>query len=214
MVDEYGLFHLSRLEAEPKLKELAEAFRTRQEALETKGNAFKQAHKAISAFEAQMVKADYDMDNALRDLYFSKLAACGNNKKDPAILKWFPDGLTALVRCGFEEEAGKVAALIGILAETPDDPVVVKVLPNLKAMLDVYLKSVASLRSAVTAAGNMWELLEAEKVNWVVAYSKSYADVLAFHQGNKKATDTFFKKASKPKKSDGGEDAKKETPKT
>ena len=203
MVDEFGVFHLSRLEAEPKTKDLADAFRQRQEALETKGNAFNQAHKTISAFEAQMVKADYDMDNTVRDLYFSKLAACGNNKKDPAILKWFPDGLTELIRCGFEEEAGKVAALIDILSETPDDPVVARVLPNLKAMLETYQKSIAGLKAAITAASNAWELVEAEKINWLVAYSKSYGDVLSALNGDKRSADTFFKKVSKPKKDDG-----------
>jgi hypothetical protein len=185
------------------MKQLAKSFSTRQEELERKGNAFNQAQRTISALEAQMVKADYDLDDTVRDLYFSKLGACGNNKKDPAILRWFPDGLTDIIRCSFDEEAGKVAALIGVLSETPDDPVVARVLPNLKAMLETYNRSNEALKAAITAASNAWQLVEAEKINWLVAYSKSYGDVLAALEGDKRAADTFFKKVSKPKKDDG-----------
>lgn len=202
MVNVYGVFHLSRLEAEPKMKEPAEIFRKKQDELEAKGNAFNQAQRTISAFEAQMIKADFDLDDAVRDLYFSKLGACGNNKNDPAVLRWFPDGLTALIRCGFDEEAGKVTALIGVLAETPDDPVVARVLPNIKAMLETYQRSIGALKGTITAASNAWAILEAEKINWLAAYSKSYGDVLSILNGDKHAADSFFKKALKPKKGD------------
>ncbi len=211
MVNEFGVFTHSRLEADPQMKDLAESFIKRQEELERKGNAFNQAQRTISALEAQMVKADYDLDNTVRDLYFSKLGACGNNKKDPAVLRWFPDGLTALIRCRFDEEAGKVTALIGVLSETPDDPVVARILPNLQALLETYQKSIAGLKAAITAASNAWELVEAEKINWLVAYSKCYGDVLAILNGDKRSADTFFKKVSKPPKDDG--DAPPEPPK-
>ena len=200
MVNEHGVFHLSRLQAEPKMKALAGSFAARQEALEAKGAAFTLAERAVSAFEAQMAKADFDMDNLVRDLYFSKLAACGNNKKAQAILRWFPDGLSGIIRESFDGEAGKVAGLIAILAETPDDPTAARLLPGLKAMLDTYQSALAALNAGIKAASNSWALVEAEKINWLAAYRKNYADILSACDGDKRAADSFFKKAAKPKK--------------
>ena len=200
MTSEQGVFLLSRLQADSKMKPLAEAFAARQEALEAKGAAFKQANRAISAFEAAMVKADYDMDNLVRDLYFSKLGACGNNKRDPAILRWFPDGLSAIIQGNFESEAGRVAALMGVLTDSPGDPIAQRVLPAMKAMLATYHTTLAALGAGITAASNAWTLVEAEKITWLAAYQKTYADVLSLCNGNKRAADSFFKKAPKAKK--------------
>jgi hypothetical protein len=205
MATEQGVFLLARLQAEPKMKDLAAFFAARQEALETKGAAYKAAKRSISNFEAAMVKADFDMDNMVRDLYFSKLGACANNKKDPAILRWFPDGLSGIIRDTLEGEAGKVAALLIVLGESPDDPIAARVLPSLKAMLATYQSTQAALSAAITAASNARTLVEAEKINWLGAYQKSYADVLALSGGNKRTADSFFKKASKPPKKGGGD---------
>lgn len=207
MASEQGVFLLARLQAEPKMKDLAAAFAARQEALESKGAAYKQAKRAISSFEAAMVKTDFDMDNMVRDLYFSKLGACGNNKRDPAILRWFPDGLSGIIRDTVEAEAGKVAALLIVLGESPGDPIAARVLPGLKAMLATYQTTQAALGAAIAAASNARTLVEAEKINWLGAYQKTYADVLALCDGNKRTADSFFKKASKPSKKGGGDPA-------
>lgn len=203
MVNEYGTFHLSRLKAEPKAKAQAEAFSARQDALEAKGNAFVRSERAVAAFEAAMAKNDFDMDNLVKELYFSKLAACGNNKKDKAFLRWFKGGLSDITRQPFDAEVAKIAALISILAETPDDPLAAQFIPRLKAMLEAYRGALETLRSVISASANAWALLEAEKINWLGAYRKDYADLLSIYDGDKHSADSFFKKASKPKKGNG-----------
>lgn len=203
MVNEQGVFHLSRLKAEPKAKAQAEYFATRQEALESKGNTFVQAERAVSAFEAEMAKADFDMDNLVRNLYFQKLAASGNNKKNPGFLRWFPGGLSDIVQGSYEVEAGKIAALVTVLAETPEDPLSVQFFPRLKAQLESYNRTLDALKAGMAASANAWALLEAEKINWLGAYRKNYAELLAMHEGDKRTADSFFKKAAKPKKGNG-----------
>ena len=75
-----------------------------------------------------------------------------------------------------------------------------RLLPGLKAMLDTYQSALAALNAGIKAASNAWALVEAEKVNWLAAYRKNYADILSACDGDKRAADSYFKKAAKPKK--------------
>jgi hypothetical protein len=199
LVNDYGVFHLSRMQAEPKTKGIAAVFQARQDALEAKGQAFNALWKAQSAAEAVLVKSDADMDNLVRELYFDKIGACGNKKNDPGLKRWFPKGLK-VVREAFPDELEKVKTLIQVLADTPDDPLAASFIPRLKPMADGYAQAIASFGAAVKAAENSWKLIEAEKVNWLGAYKKDYADILSLFNGDKRMADSFFKQPPRGKK--------------
>jgi len=199
MVNDFGVYHLARVQADGKTKALAAAFQARQEALEKKGQVFVETGRAKATLEAELARVDLDMDNLVRDLYFSKLAACKNNKKDPSFLRWFPDGLGAIIRENYATELGRVTALATVMEETPEDALAGKYLPQIKAELDTYTKTLAAYQGSLTAAANAWALLEAEKINWLAAYRRNHADILSLYQGDKRTSDSFFKKASKAK---------------
>ncbi len=205
MVNEHGIYHLARIKADVKTKGLAPPFEAQQAALEKKGQLFIEAGRAKATLEAELARADLDMDNLIRDLYFSKLAQCKNNKRDATFLRWFPEGLSAIIRDGYAGEIGRVTALAAVLEETPDDPLAGKYLPQIKAQLGTYTKTLTAFQASLTVAANAWALLEAEKVNWLAAYRKNYADILSAFGGDKRTADSFFKKAAKAKaKKDNG----------
>ena len=81
LANEYGVFHLARMLADPKTKGLCAAFQARQDALEAKGQAFNASWKAQSRADAALKRSDLDMDNLVRELYFDKIAACVSNYK-------------------------------------------------------------------------------------------------------------------------------------
>lgn len=203
LVEDYGVFHIAMMQADPRTKGLSGGFAQRQKALEDKALAFKAAERAKTTAEALLSYADMKTDEAVRDLYFRKLGACGNNKSNPGFKKWFPGGLTEVVRVGFEEEAGKVQSLMLVLQETPEDPLASEFLQRLAELFDSYQKALQALQDKITVWDNARALVKAEKVNWLAAYKKDYADILSVFEGAASSADSFFKKAARkgPKRS-------------
>jgi hypothetical protein len=65
---------------------------------------------------------------------------------------------------------------------------------------DAYAKAIQYFDDAAKASSNAWKLIDAEKVNWLEAYKKDYADILSIFEGDKRVTDSFFKQPPRGKK--------------
>jgi hypothetical protein len=202
LVNELGVFHLTRMRADPATRELSAVFEKRQAALEAKGQAFLAAARAKTAAEAVLTRTDLDMDNLVRELFFQKIAACANNRNNPELRKWFPDGLSRVVRDNYAGELGQVRALILVLGEHSDDPLAARFLPEIKAMAETYAQAIDALKNAIASAAGAWSLVEAEKVNWLTCYQRDFADLLSLCKGDKRTADTFFKKPAKARKTE------------
>ena len=193
LVNEYGTYHLTRMQADKKTRPLAESFKKRQDVLEERGIAFIAAKRAQVAAEAAYAGYDLEIDTMIKELYFTKLTACGNNRSDESFSRWFPEGLSEMIRKNQTVDIGHARDLILVLSETPDDPIVAHYIPGLSAAAESCTEALDDCKLRVSKAEEASRLVEEEKNNWHAAYTKDHAEILSLFSGNKRIADSFFK---------------------
>jgi hypothetical protein len=104
---------------------------------------------------------------------------------------------------GFKNELQRVAAIVAKLGEETNEalkgyaPLLVAGANNLRAGMD-------ALKAAMVAENQANGMVEAEKLNWLDAYVRSYRDLGRMFYDQPKKADAFFKPVPKGKKNNGG----------
>lgn len=195
----YGVYHLTRLQADRNLKALAEAFEKAQTRLKDKNDAFEAAQ--VAAMRAMAVRDGEDeaLDEMVRKFYNLVLLKTGNNRKAPLFLRYFPDGVAPVVSAPLENELLKVEGILAKLAEEED--------ADLKAYTSMLLTTSGNLETAMdahsaalNAEANAFAMLQSEKLNWFDTYKLNYREIARLYYKQPKKADTYFKPAPKPKK--------------
>lgn len=202
----YGLYHLTRLKADKTLKEMAEAFGKSQDRLKQRIEAYRAAEASAMTAMAVRDGEDAAFDDAVGQLALDILKITGNSKKAPLYLKYFPDGMTAIVGAPLEAELQKASVILAKLGEEEETTIASHSGP-IKAAMEALATAIDTHKGAMEVEMQTFGMLQAEKVNWLDQYKKDYRDLARLFYKTPKKADTYFKAAAK------GDKAEKETKK-
>ena len=203
----YGVYHLTRLKADKAMKEMVAAFEQSQDRLKQRIEAYKAAEASAMTAMAVRDGEDAAFDDAVGQLALDILKITGNSKKAPLYLKYFPDGMTAIVGAPLESELQKASVILAKLAEE-EDPAVAAHTGPIRAAVEALATAIDTHKGAMEVEMQTYGMLQAEKVNWLDLYKKDYRDLTRLFYKTPKKADTYFKAAAKGDKAD--KEAKKE----
>ena len=199
LLETYGVYHATRLEADKLLKDLAAAWDKAQTRLKDRIELHKAAEKASMRAMAVRDGEDENFDNAVKAFAFAILAKVGNNRKAALYLKYFPDGMSAVVNAPLEAELQKTGVILSKLAEEEDESLKSFVGP-LQSALGELSTAMDAHRAALDAEMQAYGMLATEKVNWLDAYKRSYRELCRLFFKDVKKAEGYFKPAPKEKK--------------
>ncbi len=203
LLKEYGLYHLARLKAERELSEMAGAWQKCQDRLAARVAAHEAAQAAAMTAMAVRDGEDEALDEVVRRFSLAVLSKCGNNRKSPLWLTYFPDGMTPVVNAPLEAELQKVSVLVSKLGEE-EDAELKGFAGTLSAASGALAHAVDAHRAAHDAELQAYGLCEQEKINWFDAYKLDYRALVHMYYKNPKKAESFFRPAAKAKKNGGG----------
>ena len=195
----FGLYHLTRLKADKSLKEMADAFEKSQERLKQRIEAYRAAEASAMTAMAVRDGEDAAFDDAVGQLALDVLKITGNSKKAPLYLKYFPDGMTAIVGAPLEAELQKASVILAKLAEEEETGIAAHAGP-IRAALEALATAIDTHKGAMEVEMQTYGMLQSEKVNWLDQYKKDYRELTRMFYKTPKKADTYFKAASKGKK--------------
>lgn len=202
LLNVYGLYHLSRLRADADAACLAEAFGLTQDALKMKMEETQDAEVAAVTAMAVRDAKDDELDDAVRALYFKLLQKVLNKREDPLFLRYFPDGMSAIIGPPPEEEIRSVGILLAKLGEEAD--------PDLKShegpiqrTIDALSASLEAHEVAVDKDRLMREAVNEEKLRWIDSYKLSYRELQRRFYKDAKRAERYFRTVRKSSR--GGE---------
>ena len=199
LIKVYGVYHLTRLQADKNVKELAAGFERAQARLADKLAAYEAAY--ISAQRALAVRdgEDVALDDAVRRFYNAVLGKCGNNHKSQLFIRYFPDGMSPVVNAPLENELLKVNTIITKLAEEADADLAGHA-DSLVAAMNALQTAMDAHTTALTGEANAYGMVQSEKINWLDTYKLDHRTLAQLYYKEAKKADTFFKPAAKDKK--------------
>ena len=203
----YGVYHLTRLKADKAMKEMVAAFEQSQDRLKQRIEAYKAAEASAMTAMAVRDGEDAAFDDAVGQLALDILKITGNSKKAPLYLKYFPDGMTAIVGAPLEAELQKASVILAKLAEEEEPGIAAHAGP-IRTALEALATAIDTHKGAMEVEMQTYGMLQTEKVNWLDQYKKNYRDLTRLFYKTPKKADTYFKAAAKGDKAD--KEAKKE----
>ena len=154
LLDTYGLYHMTQLQADPELSELTEAFRQTQERLKTCDEQYRQAEATGLVAMAVRDRNDVALDEEILRFNNAVLEYVRKDRRAPLYVKGFADGLPPVTGAPLSTEARRVGT---ILANETVEELLAHVEPiaaALKEMTDAIAAHQAAADSQAQA--NFW----------------------------------------------------------
>lgn len=203
LVKEFGLYHLTRLKAEKDLAQMAAGWEKSQARLRDRVAAYEAAQASTMTAMAVRDGDDAALDDVVRRFALLVLAKCGNSRKSPLYMNYFPDGMTPVVNAPLEAELQKVNVIISKLGQEEDEELKAFAGP-LSAAASTLAGAVDAHRAAHDSELQAYGLCEQEKINWFDTYKLNYRALFHLYYKTPKKAESFFKPMPKAKKGDGG----------
>jgi len=199
LLNEYGLYHLTRLKAAKNLQDMAGSWEKCQNRLKGRVDSHQAAQAGTMTAMAVRDGEDTALDDAVRAFALAVLQKANNNRKAPFYLNYFPQGWSAVVSAPLENEIQKVGVILSKLAEESDESLSAYAGP-IRAAMDSLTAAMDAHRAALESELQAYGLVQTEKINWFDTYKLNHRTLAQmFYQDPKKA-DTYFKPAPKGKK--------------
>lgn len=201
LLDTYGLYHITQLQADPELPELTESFRQAQESLRARNEEHRKAQAASLVATAVRDRKDMVLDQAVQRFNHTVLEYVRKDRRAPLYLKYFSDGLRSVTNVSVSTEARRVGTILATLAEEE--------IEELKAHTEPLTAALAELEAAIEAqdeAQNLeakaFGLLQSEKLAWLDIYRQDHKKLqLHFHERPRWA-EAYFRRAPRGRKVD------------
>ncbi len=195
----FGVYHLTRLQAEPAAKAIAEAFAKAQDRLETKLSAWDKARIAAQAAMAVRDGEDDALDTLLRRFANVLLSKTNNNRKAPLYQRYLSDGLGPVVTAPLEAEVSRVRAIVDRLGEEKDAEVSAFA-PLFAVAAEKLEKAMDAHTASLAAEVSTYEMVEAEKIAWLDLYKYDHRQLSLYFHADPKRAESFFKPAAREKR--------------
>jgi hypothetical protein len=188
----YGLYHLTRLKADPQCSDLTTAFSAAQDQLKTRldqhAAARANAMTALAVRDARVAA----LDRQVRAFALAVLARVNNSRRAPLYQAYFPVGTRSVIAVPTDVELTRVGSILAKLNEE-SDPQLTAFFEPLQAAADSMRAAFEAHRAATDAEANAFGLLRTETIHWMDAYRRSYRDLQRkFYQDGDYA-ESFFR---------------------
>ena len=203
LVKEFGLYHLTRLRAEKELAQMAAGWEKSQARLSDRVAAHEAAQASTMTAMAVRDGEDAALDDVVRRFGLAVLSKCGNSRKSPLYMNYFPNGMTPVVNAPLENELQKVNVIISKLGQEEDEELKAFAGP-LNAAAGALAHAVDAHRAAHDAELQAYGLVEQEKINWFDAYKLNYRALYHMYYKTPKKAESFFRPVTKAKRGNGG----------
>ena len=198
LLDPYGVVHLSRLESEPALGDLARDFASAQNRLREKTAMFSSARAELMRTKAVRDAHARTLNGALRDTYLTLLGVVGNPRTSPHFALYFPGGLTRALEAPLRAKILRAARIVAMLGQEPDERLRAHS-PRLSDAAAAFERAFTAHRRARTVARTAFALLHTEKVAWLDAYRRSAASLRLRYYREPRRAEAFFKSVPREK---------------
>jgi hypothetical protein len=190
--DTYGLYHLTRLKADPNCSDLATAFQAAQNQLETRMDQRDAARASAMTALAVRDAQDAALDRQVRAFAHAVVARVNGNRRAPLRQTYFPAGMRNVISAPMDQKLVRVGAILAKLNEETDTSLTAFFEP-LQAAEGAMLTALDAHRSALKAETNAFGLLRAEVIHWTDAYRRSYRDLQRMFYQDGDHAESFFR---------------------
>ena len=206
LTDNYGLFHVARLEAgKGPLAAILAAFGIVQTRLEGAHDARVALEKSVVRAEAMRVESETTLEQMLRNIDLSVLAASGRKRTAEPYVSTFPKGLTGAIeprgRAQLAEGVRIANHLVAADGTSPDG-----VTDGIKAEVATLRENLADFERTLNAEDAVHVALAAAfnselaaRRAWREQYRKDHGLLTAQFGQDKRKVESFFKKPTKPR---------------
>ena len=202
LLDTYGLYHMTQLQADPDLVGLVESFREAEDRLKTRNQEYRTAAAANLVALAVRNRKDAALDEAVLAFNHAVLEYVRKDRRAPLYLKYFPDGLREVTAASAVTEARKVTTILGLLAGETVEVLKSHATPLTTALQELEAAIAAQLKT-IQAEEQAYALLQSEKNAWLDAYRQNHRKLeLQFHDRPRRA-EAYFRPAPKVVHADG-----------
>jgi len=205
LLDIYGLYHLTQLQADPALAELAESFRQAQERLRTRNDEHRRAQAASLVATAVRDRKDMALDEAVLRFNHAVLEYVRKDRRAPLYLKYFSDGLRSVTGASLSNETRRVGALLAKLADETVEELKVHAAP-IAAALEELETAIVAQQESLDAEAQAFGVLQSEKIAWLDIYKQDHSKLqLHFHERPRRA-ETYFRRPPQGRREEEGEE--------
>lgn len=196
ILNSLGEYHAARLDADPVTRQLGGQFQPVQEELRRRNDAERTAARQEIRLMAQRDFADWDLDNAVRQVHLEVLKRCNNRQDTPDYRKYLPDGLTAIVGAALPAELQQVKALEERLRPaSQSDQTMKQLLQALTTKRTALEQAIDKFRTAVTDHATAQGLEEVAQLEWRRQYRRSFGALTEMFPSDKSRVEGYFKRA-------------------
>jgi len=168
LLDTYGLYHLTQLQADPELTEITEAFRQAQEGLKARNEEYRDAEAASLVALAVRDRKEAALDEAITAFNHAVLEYTRKDRRAPLYVKYFAEGLRPLTGAPLSSEVRRVGTLLAKLADESVDEVKSHGGPVANALAELEA-AIAAQQNALDMEAHAYGVLQSEKIAWLDA---------------------------------------------
>lgn len=198
LVKEFGLYHGTRLCADPSLSDMATRWDAQQERMKARILELEAARAKTMTAMASRDGFARALAEEVRGFYGALVAKTNNNRRSPLFRTYFPEGLRAVLGVGLQVETQRAGVLVEKLAQEPDRDLAAHSAP-LRSALDALAGAVAGHQEAADVERQAFGRIEQEKFAWLDLYKLDHRTLeQRFYKDSTKA-DSYFKPSRKAK---------------
>lgn len=204
IIDNYCIYLLARLEADPKARHLAPKLMRAVVELKRERAKERSVYHKLKKAEAQRDYADYDAGEAVRFFHKSVLVEANRDRTSFTYRRFFKHGLTPVSEASAERRVAMMQGMESALESEPESSL-------LKAELRRVAQARADLQQRVealeTARLHHERARQAEvqaRVSWQEAYRVIHASLVQIFPSQRKKVETFFHRGPKKRKRSEG----------
>jgi hypothetical protein len=201
LLDTYGLYHMTQLQADPDLVGLVESFREAEDRLKTRNREYRTAAAANLVALAVRNRKDAALDEAVLGFNHAVLEYVKKDRRAPLYLKYFPEGLREVTATSAVTEVRKVTTILGLLAGETAESLKSHAAPLTTALQELEA-AIAAQQKTIQAEDQAQAALKAEKNAWLDNYRQNHRKLeLQFHDRPRRA-EAYFRSAPKVARDD------------
>jgi len=194
LLDTYGLYHLTQLQADPELTEITETFRQTQERLNARNEEYRDAEAASLVALAVRDRKDTTLDEAVMAFNHAVLEYVRKDRRAPLYVKYFADGLRPLTVAPLASEIRRVGTMLAKLAAETVEDLKSHAEPLATALAELEAAMVAQ-QKALDAEAQAYGVLQSEKIAWLDVYRQDHGRLqIHFHDRPRRA-EAYFRPA-------------------
>ena len=205
LFERYGIHLTHRLRLVPELAEISGAFDEVQEPLRAAIEAYdagvrkRRERVAVRSHHRQLLAHE------IRLLSFAILAEVDNNRDSVLYVRYFPEGLTSVLRSRIDRQRLRVIRLLTTLDSEPVDAVRVQLDP-LRSQLAQLEAAMEEVSAALDDEARLRSRLASAKLDWLRGYRRTYQQLRHHYRQNPRDADRFLWREEPRRSSDDADE--------